>query len=223
MPELVLPTGKTYDHKGKVAFADNQVDTSTGTIPIYADFPNPDRVLLPGQFVTALVRTAETKREPVVPASAILRTRDGEQVYVVGQDNRVEQRTIETGVQVGTGYAVTSGLQSGEVVIVSGVQKVKPGMVVKPVKQSAASATAVAMAPVLPAMLLSQAALGLWRFRGHLGRLWLLRPEQSDGDSDTKWAAGSSQDRGKRPERQRSDSVSDSANPSKEATDANGS
>ena len=138
VPELVLPTGKTYDHKGKVAFADNQVDTSTGTIPIYADFPNPDRVLLPGQFVTALVRTAETKREPAVPASAILRTRDGEQVYVVGQGNRVEQRKIETSVQIGTSYAVTSGLQSGEVVIVSGLQKVKPGIVVKPVKQSAA-------------------------------------------------------------------------------------
>lgn len=138
VPELILPTGKTYDHKGKVAFADNQVDASTGTIPIYADFPNPDHLLLPGQFVTALVRTAETKQEPVVPASAILRTRDGEQVYLVGQNNRVEQRTIETGVQVGTGYAVTSGLQSGEVVIVSGLQKVKPGMVVKPVKQSAA-------------------------------------------------------------------------------------
>ncbi|MBK5940123.1 efflux RND transporter periplasmic adaptor subunit [Halochromatium roseum] len=141
VPELILPTGKTYDQKGKVAFADNQVDPSTGTIPIYADFPNPDRILLPGQFVTALVRTAETKSEPVVPASAILRTRDGEQVYVVGQGNRVEQRPIETGVQVGTGYAVTSGLQSGEVVIVSGLQKVKPGIVVKPVKQSASSST----------------------------------------------------------------------------------
>lgn len=137
VPELILPTGKTYDQKGKVAFADNQVNPATGTIPIYADFPNADRLLLPGQFVTAVVRTAQTKEEPVVPASAILRTRDGEQVYLVGKDNRVEQRTIKTGVQVGTGYAVTSGLQSGEIVIVSGVQKVKPGMTVKPVKQSA--------------------------------------------------------------------------------------
>lgn len=140
VPGLILPTGKTYDHTGKVAFADNQVNPSTGTIPIYADFPNPDRLLLPGQFVTAVVRTAETKQEPVVPASAILRTRDGEQVFLVGKDNRVEQRTIKTGIQVGTGYAVTSGLQSGEIVIVSGVQKVKPGMEVKPVKESAADA-----------------------------------------------------------------------------------
>jgi membrane fusion protein (multidrug efflux system) len=140
LPQLILPTGKTYDQKGKVAFADNQVNPSTGTIPIYADFPNPDRLLLPGQFVTALVRSAETQEEPVVPASALLRTRDGEQVYVVGADNRVQQRSIKTGVQVGTGYAVTSGLQSGEIVIVSGVQKVKPGMEVKPVRQSEAGA-----------------------------------------------------------------------------------
>ncbi|MBK1618775.1 hypothetical protein CKO42_10080 [Lamprobacter modestohalophilus] len=138
VPELILPTGKTYDQKGKVSFADNQVNPATGTIPIYADFPNADRLLLPGQFVTAVVRSAETKQEPVVPASAILRTRDGEQVYLVGKDNRVEQRTIKTGIQVGTGYAVTSGLQTGEIVIVSGVQKVKPGMEVTPVKESEA-------------------------------------------------------------------------------------
>ena len=139
VPHLILPTGKTYDHQGKVSFADNRVNPATGTIPIYADFPNPDRLLLPGQFVTALVRTAETQQEPVVPAAAILRTREGEQVYLVGKDNRVEQRTIKTGIQVGTGYAVTSGLQSGEIVIVSGVQKVKPGMEVTPVKQSEAA------------------------------------------------------------------------------------
>lgn len=140
VPHLILPTGATYNQQGKVAFADNQVDPSTGTIPIFADFPNPDRLLLPGQFVTAVVRTAQTQKEPVVPASAIQRTREGEQVYLVGPDNRVEQRSIKTGVQIGTGYAVTSGLQSGEIVIVSGVQKVKPGMVVNPIKQSESDA-----------------------------------------------------------------------------------
>jgi membrane fusion protein (multidrug efflux system) len=137
VPHLILPTGTYYKEKGQVAFADNQVNPQTGTIPIYADFPNPDRLLLPGQFVTAVVRSAETRKAPVVPASAIQRTREGERVYLVGPDNRVEQRKIETGVQIDSGYAVTSGLQSGEIVIVSGVQKVKPGMVVNPIKQSA--------------------------------------------------------------------------------------
>jgi membrane fusion protein (multidrug efflux system) len=139
VPRLILPTGDTYDQQGKVAFASNQVDASTGTIAVYADFPNPNFLLLPGQFVTALVSTAQEKREPVVPAAAIQRTRDGAQVYVVADDNRIEQRDIKLGVQVGTGYEVTSGLQGGEIVVVSGVQKVKPGMVVKTVKQSEAA------------------------------------------------------------------------------------
>ncbi|NBC46661.1 MAG: efflux RND transporter periplasmic adaptor subunit [Gammaproteobacteria bacterium] len=138
-PELILPTGKTYPHQGKLAFVDNQVDPGTGTIAVYADFPNPDHLLLPGQFVTALVRSAEPQREPVVPAAAIQRTRDGAQVYLVGQDNRIAVRQIKTGVQTGNGYAVTSGLQGGEIVVVSGIQKVKPGVKVKTVKQSEAA------------------------------------------------------------------------------------
>jgi membrane fusion protein (multidrug efflux system) len=138
VPKLILPTGEEYDEKGTVAFADNQVDPSTGTIKIYADFPNPDHVLLPGQFITALVSTTEQKRAPVVPAAAIQRTREGTTVYVVGKDDRIEERTIKTGVQFGTGYEVTSGLQGGEIVVISGVQKVKPGIAVKPVKQSEA-------------------------------------------------------------------------------------
>jgi len=138
VPELILPTGDTYAHKGEIAFADNQVQASTGTVAIYADFPNPDRVLLPGQFVTAVLHTRQEQRLPVVPAAAIQRTRAGVQVYVVGNDNRIIQRTIELGTQTGTGYAVTSGLQDGDIVVVSGVQKVKPGQVVKPVRQSEA-------------------------------------------------------------------------------------
>jgi membrane fusion protein (multidrug efflux system) len=139
VPELILPTGQTYPHQGKLAFVDNQVDPGTGTIAVYADFPNPDHLLLPGQFVTALVRSAEPQREPVVPAAAIQRTRDGAQVYLVGQDNRIAERQIKTGVQTGNGYAVTSGLQGGEIVVVSGIQKVKPGVKVKTVKQSEAA------------------------------------------------------------------------------------
>jgi len=136
VPELMLPTGQPYGESGVISFADNQVDASTGTVAIYADFPNPDQMLLPGQFVTALLHSAQASRLPVVPAAAVQRTRDGEQVYVVGAGNRVEQRAIKTGITVRTGYAVESGLMEGDIVVVSGVQKVKPGMVVKPVKAS---------------------------------------------------------------------------------------
>ena len=139
VPQLILPTGETYPHEGKIAFIDNQVDARTGTIAVYADFPNPEHMLLPGQFIAAVLHRAEQTRLPLVPASAIQRTRDGEQVYVVGSGNRVEVRDIKTSTQVGTFYAVTSGLQVGDIVIVTGEQKVKAGMVVNPVKQSAAT------------------------------------------------------------------------------------
>ena len=139
VPQLILPTGETYPHEGKIAFIDNQVDARTGTIAVYADFPNPEHMLLPGQFISAVLHRAEQTRLPLVPASAIQRTRDGEQVYVVGSGNRVEVRDIKTSTQVGTFYAVTSGLQIGDIVVVTGEQKVKAGMVVNPVKQSAAT------------------------------------------------------------------------------------
>lgn len=140
VPELILPTGQVYSEQGRIAFADNQVNAATGTIAIYADFPNPDQLLLPGQFVTAVLHDAKPTRLPVVPSQAIARTRDGEQVFVVGSDNRVELRTVQTAGSVGTDIAISAGLTVGEIVVVSGLQKVKPGMVVAPVRQSAAGA-----------------------------------------------------------------------------------
>ena len=138
IPKLILPTGETYNQPGKIAFIDNQIDPRTGTVAVYADFPNPEHMLLPGQFIAAVIHSAEQERQPLVPASAIQRTKDGEQVYVVGADNRVMVRQVKTGAQVGTSYAILSGLRVGDIVIVTGEQKVKPGMIVNPVKQSQA-------------------------------------------------------------------------------------
>ncbi|WP_295878512.1 efflux RND transporter periplasmic adaptor subunit [uncultured Thiohalocapsa sp.] len=132
VPELVLPDGTKYDKPGKIAFADNQVDAATGTIAIYADFPNPSGVLLPGQFITVVVHAADKEPLPVVPAAAVQRTRSGAQVYLVDGDDRVQLRKVQLGPRVDGGYAVTSGLTDGELVIVSGLQKVKPGMTVQP-------------------------------------------------------------------------------------------
>lgn len=147
VPKLVLPTGTTYAHDGQIAFIDNQVDARTGTVAVYADFPNPEAMLLPGQFIAAVIHRAEEVRQPLVPSAAVQRTKDGEQVYVLGTDNRVEVRQIKIGAEVGTHYAVFSGLQVGEIVIVSGEQKVKPGMVVNPMKQSAAQGGAAGASP----------------------------------------------------------------------------
>ncbi len=130
VPRLLLPTGEEYAHEGKIAFSDNQVDAATGTVAIYADFPNPDQLLLPGQFISAVVHQAEAKRLPTIPSAAVQRTRDGAQVYVVGADNRVTLRKIADTTSVGNEVAVGNGLRDGEIVVVSGLQKIKPGMVV---------------------------------------------------------------------------------------------
>ncbi len=142
VPELVLPDGSRYDKPGTIAFTDNQVDATTGTVAVYADFPNPDRLLLPGQFVSVVVHRANQERQPVVPAAAVQRTRDGAEVYVVDAQDKVQARKVELGTAVDDGYAVTAGLTEGELVIVAGLQKVKPGMTVQPSRADGAQPAA---------------------------------------------------------------------------------
>ena len=131
-PTLTLADGNVYDHPGKLAFASNEIDADTGTLVVYADFPNPDDFLLPGGFVRVRVDESRRASVPVVPAGAILQDRDGPYLFVVDSENRVEQRRVEIGGQVPGGIPVTSGLAPGELVVVNGVQKARPGIIVAP-------------------------------------------------------------------------------------------
>ncbi len=139
VPRLRLPTGDDYEAAGTISFVDNQVDPATATIAIYADFPNPDGALLPGTFVTAIVQAATQQMLPIVPASAIQQDRQGRYVFVVDTDDRAQERRIETSIQTPDGWAVTSGLQAGETVIVQGAQRVQSGMTVSPTPEAASS------------------------------------------------------------------------------------
>ncbi|MDW7555326.1 efflux RND transporter periplasmic adaptor subunit (plasmid) [Azospirillum brasilense] len=132
VPALRLADGSEYEQKGKVSFASNRIDPQTGTIPVYADFANPKGFLLPGQYVTVLIRPAQTERQPVVPVSAIQQDQQGSYVLVLDQQNRAQRRPIEPGPQLDQVIAVPKGVQAGETVIVGGAQKVRPGMVVQP-------------------------------------------------------------------------------------------
>ena len=131
VPHIKLPNEENYESPGQVDFVNNQVDSSTGTIAVWAVFDNHDGLLLPGQYVTVLIRHSKTKMLPVVPQSAIQEDREGRYVLVVDGDNRVLQRRVKTGPVVGAMWAIESGLAAEEKVIVEGVQKVRPGMVVK--------------------------------------------------------------------------------------------
>jgi len=131
-PRLRLPDGTEYEQPGKIAFLDNTFDPSTGTIAVYADFPNPQLKLVPGQFVQVTVKAGEAVELPVVPAEAILQDQKGPYVFGLDEHNRAQIRRVKLGQRVGTDVAVTSGLAQGEIVIVSGIQKVRAGIEVTP-------------------------------------------------------------------------------------------
>lgn len=131
-PKLKLPDGTEYDQTGKIAFLDNTINAATGTIAVYAEFPNPQLKLVPGQFVQVTVQAGESVELPVVPASAILQDQQGAYVFGLDENNRAQIRRVTLGQRVGTDWAVTSGLAQGEIVIVSGIQKVQAGMAVTP-------------------------------------------------------------------------------------------
>lgn len=131
-PRLKLTNGQDYDQSGRIAFIDNTINASTGTIAVYAEFPNPGLQLVPGQFVSVIVQAGEAQSLPVVPAAAVQQDREGNYVFVLGEDNRATIRRVTLAQRSGTDWAVASGLASGEVIIVSGIQKIEPGIVVDP-------------------------------------------------------------------------------------------
>lgn len=139
-PKLILPDGTPYDMPGKMSFLDNAIDPNTGTVAVYAEFPNPHLQLMPGQYVSVNVLAGAPKSLPVVPAAAVLQDQQGAYVFVLDSENRAVIRRITLGQRAGTDWAVASGLAAGEVVIVSGIQKVRAGAVVspKPAPQGAA-------------------------------------------------------------------------------------
>lgn len=134
---LRLPDGAMYGETGSIAFLGNEVDRATGTVSVYADFPNPQELLLPGTFVTVEVSRATPQPRPVVPVAAVQTQQSGNFVLTVGADDKVAQQQVQLGQQVGQDFVVTSGLKGGERVIVEGVQKVHPGQTVNPTTASA--------------------------------------------------------------------------------------
>jgi membrane fusion protein, multidrug efflux system len=135
-PSLQLSDGSDYEHPGKFDYLDPEVSQSTDTVLVRAVFPNPDKVLLPGQFVTVKIKRIEVATAIVVSQAAVQRDAEGYFVLIVDRANKVEVRRIETGNQIEGDWVVQSGLAAGESVIVQGLQKVRPDMVVAPVAAS---------------------------------------------------------------------------------------
>ena len=132
LPRLRLVDGNLLEGEGELAYIDNEVDPATGTAAIILRFPNPEELVLPGQFVTVLLVSEEPEDKVVVPQPAVQSNQAGPFVLVVGADNRVEARPVALGERTGTGVVVESGLEAGETIIVEGIQKVRPGAEVTP-------------------------------------------------------------------------------------------
>ncbi|MFQ2214959.1 efflux RND transporter periplasmic adaptor subunit [Aeromonas dhakensis] len=146
-----LEDGSTYGEEGSLQFSDVTVDETTGMVTLRVIVPNPHQLLLPGMFMRATLQEGERAEGLLVPQTAVTRTpKGGATVMVVTADNKVELREVQLGRIVGSDWVVESGLKAGERVIVAGLQKVKPGVVVAPAEQGAAapSAQAPANAPV---------------------------------------------------------------------------
>ncbi|MBT5455309.1 MAG: efflux RND transporter periplasmic adaptor subunit [Rhodospirillaceae bacterium] len=132
-PSLILTDGSRYPHGGNFDYLAPSVDQTTDTVVARAVFPNPKRVLLPGQFVTVIVREKIAVTKLAVPQSAVQQDSRGHFVLVVGRKNKVELRRITVGPQIERDWVVENGLASGERVITQGLQKVRPDMIVNPV------------------------------------------------------------------------------------------
>jgi membrane fusion protein (multidrug efflux system) len=152
---LVTEDGQVYPHAGKLLFADVSVDESSGAVSLRAEFPNPNRTLLPGMYVRARLDQGVSEAAIVVPQQAVVRGADGASVMLVGADNKVAPRPVKADTAQGQNWIVTSGLQGGERIIVEGFQKAKPGALVKPVPwaghAAAGPASASASAPAASA------------------------------------------------------------------------
>jgi membrane fusion protein (multidrug efflux system) len=141
--KLRLPDGSLYNHDGKIDYEEPSVSATTDTILLRAKIGNPPRVqaeagqrverpLVDGAFVTVLVQGVQPVMALGIPRKAVLSDQQGDYVYVVGADNKVEQRRVQLGQSTPTTAVIAGGLKEGEMVVADGIQRARPGIQVSP-------------------------------------------------------------------------------------------
>ncbi|MDP2806070.1 MAG: efflux RND transporter periplasmic adaptor subunit, partial [Gallionellaceae bacterium] len=131
--ELMLEDGSVYAFPGKLIFSDLAVDPSTGSVSIRAVFPNINKELLPGMFARIRFPEANLDNTIKLPQRAVQAGPQGQFVMVVDAESKATPRPVKTGGMSGSDFVISSGLKVGDQVIVNGLQKARPGTVVKPV------------------------------------------------------------------------------------------
>jgi membrane fusion protein (multidrug efflux system) len=133
--ELILADGTTYEHKGRFDFIDRGIDPTTGAILLQASFPNPEGLLRPGQFGKIKARTEVVKDGILIPQRCVVELQGQFKVYIVNENDTVEERDVSMGAKVKSAWLVLKGLEAGEKVVYEGLQRIGDGTSVKPIVQ----------------------------------------------------------------------------------------
>jgi len=142
--QLILSDGTVLPQHGRIENTLNGVNTRTGTMEVQARFPNANHTIQSGQFGRVRLRLAERKNAILVPQKAVQELQGLQSVLTIGEDNKVQVRSIVTADRVDDRWVVEQGLVPGETVIVDGLQKARPGSVVKPTPYTPAAANTTA-------------------------------------------------------------------------------
>ncbi len=131
--KLVLEDGREYPQAGRLMFQDMAIDPATGSVGLRAEFPNPQRELLSGQFVSVRLPVTQATEQITVPQRAVQASAQGQVIMIVTPDGKLAPLPVKTGGLSGADWVIASGLKGGEQVVVNGLQKARPGMPVKAV------------------------------------------------------------------------------------------
>jgi membrane fusion protein (multidrug efflux system) len=129
--ELILSDRSIYRHKGNFDFIDRGIDPTTGAILIQASFPNPDGLIRPGQFAQIRIPIGDRDKSILVPQRSVMELQGKYRVYIINDSNKVVLREVRRGPRYHNFWIIDEGLKSGEKIIYEGLQKVRPGMIVK--------------------------------------------------------------------------------------------
>jgi membrane fusion protein (multidrug efflux system) len=124
---VVLEDGSNYAQVGKLLFSGITVDPTTGQVNLRAVFPNPDQILLPGMYVRVRLQEGVDGKALLVPQQAVQRTADGLSTLMLVKDGKISPVSVQVGNEVDGKWIISKGLQAGDVVVVEGFQKIRPG------------------------------------------------------------------------------------------------
>jgi membrane fusion protein (multidrug efflux system) len=141
---MVLADESVYPHPGRVAFTDRNVDPTTGTLLVEAAFPNPEKLIRPGQFAKVRAPVEMRRGAILVPQRAVVERQAVFNVAVIAPADTIEMRRVKPGPRIGKLWVIDEGIAAGDRVVVEGVQKVRPGMKVNAVAAPADSVPATA-------------------------------------------------------------------------------